>query len=263
MRTILMGVVNVTPDSFSDGGRYVEPGAALKRARELAAEGADIIDVGGESSRPGSLPVGLEEELSRTIPVVEAIARALPGQAVSIDTTKAHVARLALAAGAAVINDISALRFDPDMAEVAAASGARVVLMHLRGSPRDMQVAPTYRDVVGEIYDFLAQRVEYALSRGIPRARLIIDPGLGFGKSVAHNLEIIRGLRRFRELGCPLLAGPSRKNFLGALTGAPPGERDGVTAACVALLVAAGADMVRVHNVRLAREAALLAEALA
>jgi dihydropteroate synthase len=263
MRTILMGVVNVTPDSFSDGGRYVEPGAALKRARELAAEGADIIDVGGESSRPGSLPVGLEEELERTLPVVEAIARALPGQAVSIDTTKAHVARLALAAGAGVINDISALRFDPDMAEVAAASGARVVLMHLRGSPRDMQVAPTYRDVVGEIYDFLAQRVEYALSRGIPRERLIIDPGLGFGKSVAHNLEIIRGLRRFRELGCPLLVGPSRKNFLGALTGAPLGERDPVTAACVALLVAAGADMVRVHNVRLAREAALLAEALA
>lgn len=262
-RAILMGVVNVTPDSFSDGGRFMGAEAALEQARKLAAEGAGIIDVGGESTRPGSLPVSLEEELARAVPAVRAICRALPEAAVSIDTTKAEVARRAIEAGASIINDVSALRADPAMAAVAAETGARVVLMHMQGRPADMQRAPRYRDVVGEIYDFLAKRLEFATSCGIARERLIVDPGLGFGKTPEHNLEIVRRIGRFRELGCPVLVGPSRKSFLGALTGAGPGERDCVSAACVALLVAGGADIVRVHNVRLARQAALLAEAVA
>jgi dihydropteroate synthase len=257
-----MGVLNVTPDSFSDGGRFLEPGAALARARELAAQGADIIDVGGESTRPGSRPVALEEELRRTLPVVEALARELPGVRLSIDTSKAEVARRALAAGACVINDVTALRGDPEMASVAAASGAQVVLMHMRGTPADMQAAPRYRDVVSEVLEFLRERIEFAVRSGLERGTLVVDPGLGFGKTVAHNLALIRQVGRFRELGCPVLVGPSRKGFLGALTGAPAAERDCLSAACVALLVAGGADWVRVHDVARAREAALLAEAL-
>lgn len=262
-RTVLMGVLNVTPDSFSDGGRFMGVEAALIQAERLIAEGAAIIDIGGESTRPYSRPVSLEVELARTIPVVEAIVRRHPGLRLSIDTTKAEVARLALAAGAGIINDVSALRADPDMAEVVARSGAGVVLMHMQGSPADMQVAPAYGDVVGEIAAFLEGRVAFAKARGIPRERLMVDPGLGFGKTLEHNLAILRGLARFRELGCPVLVGPSRKGFLGAVCGAETHARDAATAACVALCVAGGADAVRVHDVRVAREAALLAEALA
>lgn len=258
-----MGVLNVTPDSFSDGGRFMEVPRAVAAAEAMVAGGADIIDVGGESTRPYSTPVSLEEELARTIPVVGELARVLSPAAISIDTTKAEVARQATSAGASIINDISALRADPDMARVAADSGAKVVLMHMQGTPADMQVAPSYRDVIGEIYGFLAERIDFATGAGISRERLIIDPGIGFGKSVAHNLAIIRQLRRFRELGCPVLVGPSRKSFLGAVCGAQLEARDCATAACVALLVLGGADIVRVHDVAKAREAVLLAEAVA
>ncbi len=262
-RTILMGILNVTPDSFSDGGHFIRPERALIRGEQLAAEGADIIDVGGESTRPFSAPVSLEEELERTIPVVAELARRLPGLRLSIDTTKAEVARQALSAGASIINDVSALRADPDMARVAAGTGAGVVLMHMRGRPAGMQVAPVYEDVVAEVFDFLAERIEFAVREGIPRERLMVDPGLGFGKTVAHNLALIAGVGRLKALGCPVLVGPSRKSFLGAVCGLErPAERDCATAACVALLVAAGADAVRIHNVARAREAALLAEAL-
>ncbi len=257
-----MGVLNVTPDSFSDGGRFMEVPRAVAAAEAMVAGGADIIDVGGESSRPYSAPVSLEEELARTIPVVRELARALSAT-ISIDTSKAEVARQAIRAGASIINDISGLRADPEMARVAADSGARVVLMHMQGTPADMQVAPAYHDAVAEIYGFLAERIKFAVAAGISRDRLIVDPGIGFGKSVAHNLAIIRGVGRFRQLGCPVLVGPSRKSFLGAVCGAELEARDCATAACVALLVLGGADAVRVHDVAKAREAALLAEAVA
>ncbi|MFH0810192.1 MAG: dihydropteroate synthase [Pseudomonadota bacterium] len=277
-RTAIMGVLNVTPDSFSDGGRFmdtgrrdtgrrdtgrVDVGRAVAHAERMVAEGADIIDVGGESTRPYSLPVSLDEELRRTIRVVTDLARGLPpGVEISVDTTKAEVARQALEAGARVINDVSALRSDPDMARVAAAVGARVVLVHMRGTPVDMQMAPVYHDVVAEVLSFLAERVDFATQAGIPRERLLIDPGIGFGKTLEHNLTLLRHVGRFKELGCPVLVGPSRKAFLEAACGARQGERDGATAACVALLVAAGVSVVRVHDVRRAGEAALLAEAI-
>jgi dihydropteroate synthase len=258
-----MGVLNVTPDSFSDGGRFVEPRLAVARGCQLAAEGADIIDVGGESTRPYSSAVSVGEEISRTVGVIAELARRLPGQMISIDTSKAEVARQAVAAGAAIINDVSALTADPEMVNVAAETGAHVVLMHMQGTPADMQVAPTYGDVVEEVLAYLSERVEFARAHGIGRDRLMVDPGIGFGKSAWHNLALIRNIGRFRELGCRVLVGPSRKGFLGAVCGSPVGERDCVSAACVALLVLGGADAVRVHDVRRAAEAALLAEAVA
>jgi dihydropteroate synthase len=244
----VMGVVNVTPDSFSDGGRLGSPADALELARRLVAEGADLLDVGGESSRPGSDPVPLEEEIRRVIPAVEAFAHGL-GVPVSVDTTKAEVARRALAAGASVINDITALGGDPDLARVVADSGAGVVLMHMRGVPKTMQADPRYDDVVAEVYEFLARRVEAAEAAGIPRERVAIDPGIGFGKTSEHNLDLLRNLGRFATLGCAVLVGTSRKGFLGTVTGRPVEQR--ATASVVASLFAAtrGADVVRVHDV--------------
>jgi dihydropteroate synthase len=244
----VMGVVNVTPDSFSDGGRLASTADALDHARQLAAEGADLLDVGGESSRPGSEPVPVVEELRRVIPAVEAIASemSLP---VSVDTTKAEVARLAIAEGAAVVNDITALTADPDLARVVADSGAGVVLMHMRGVPKTMQADLRYDDVVAEVYDYLARRVEAAEATGIPRERIAIDPGIGFGKTFEHNLVLLRNLGRFATLGCAVLVGTSRKGFLGAITGRPVGQR--ATASVVSSLAAAvrGANVVRVHDV--------------
>jgi dihydropteroate synthase len=244
----VMGIVNVTPDSFSDGGRLGGPEGAVAHARRLAAEGADLFDLGGESSRPGSEPVPVEEELRRVLPVVEALAAEAVGP-ISVDTTKAEVARRALAAGAAIINDITAMGGDPEMATVVAEAGAGVVLMHMQGVPRTMQDDPRYEDVVREVYDFLARRVEWAGSRGIPRERIAVDPGIGFGKTVAHNLEILRNLERFATLGCAVLIGTSRKGFLGTITGRGLANR--VTASAVSALAAcvAGARVVRVHDV--------------
>ncbi len=244
----VMAVLNLTPDSFSDGGRIASLDDAVNRAVELVALGADLLDLGGESSRPGAEPVPVDEELRRVIPTIEAVASrvAVP---VSVDTTKPEVARQALEAGAVIINDISALEADPAMRDVAAATGAGVVLMHMRGNPRTMQIDPRYDDVVGEICDYLARRIEWAEAGGIPRDRIAIDPGLGFGKTTAHNLEILRNLHRFASLGCVILVGTSRKGFLGKITGRDLSER--ATASAVSSLAAcvAGASVARVHDV--------------
>jgi dihydropteroate synthase len=244
----VMGIVNLTPDSFSDGGHFAGPGDALDHARRLAQAGANLLDLGGESSRPGSEPIPVQEELRRVLPVVEALA-AETGLPLSIDTTKAEVARRALAAGAAIVNDITALEADPEMARLVAETGAGVVLMHMRGVPKTMQHDPRYDDVVREVYDFLAMRIDRAEACGIPRERIAIDPGIGFGKTVEHNLEILRNLRRFDTLGCAILIGTSRKGFLGKITGRAVGER--ATASAVSSLAActAGARIVRVHDV--------------
>lgn len=251
----LMGILNVTPDSFSDGGRYLAGDALAARIAELLADGADIIDVGGESTRPGALPVSEDEELARVLPAVEAIRR-MSDIPISIDTTKAAVARRALAAGANIVNDISALEMDADMTAVLRESGARVVLMHMRGRPRDMQTAPHYDDVTAEINAYLARRIEALEAAGIPRSRMIVDPGLGFGKTTAHNLQILRELETFTRHGCPLLVGHSRKRFLGDLTDlADPQDRDPATALVSVWCASKGADILRVHNVAATRQA--------
>jgi dihydropteroate synthase len=253
-RPLIMGILNVTPDSFADHGRFFEFAGALAQARALVAAGADILDVGGESSRPFAEPVSLKEELRRVIPVIEAIVPEIMIP-ISIDTYKAPVARAALAAGVQIINDISALRFDPEMAPLAAASGAPVVLMHMQGTPRDMQLRPHYHDLMGEITAFFRERLEFATSQGIPRERLILDPGIGFGKNQEHNLEVLRRLGEFLELGCPLLVGASRKAFIGEITGLPAGpERDPATLAALLAAVQGGARIVRTHNVAFARQ---------
>lgn len=253
-RPLIMGILNVTPDSFADHGEYFEPAAALAQARALVAAGADILDIGGESTRPFAEPVPLEEELRRVIPVIETIAAEIPIP-ISIDTYKAEVARAALAAGAAIINDISALRFDPEMAKLVVAARAPVVLMHMQGSPRDMQLDPRYDDLMGEIAAFFWERLEFARGQGIAREQIVLDPGLGFGKTWKHNLEILRRLEAFLELGCPLLVGPSRKAFIGHLTGLPAGpERDVGTLAALLASVQHGARIIRTHNVAYARQ---------
>ena len=244
----VMGIVNVTPDSFSDGGRAATRDVAIAHALRLVDEGADLLDIGGESSRPGAEPVPEDEELRRVLPVVEALAPRVPVP-ISVDTTKAGVAVRALRAGASIVNDITALGGDPDLPRVVAESGAGVVLMHMAGTPRTMQDDPRYGDVVGDVRDFLAGRIAEVESLGIPRARVAIDPGIGFGKTLEHNLELLRNLDRFATLGCAVLIGTSRKGFLGALTGRPVAER--ATASVVSSLAAAtrGAHVVRVHDV--------------
>lgn len=259
---LIMGVINVTPDSFSDGGRFFDHRDAVNHARALVAGGADILDIGGESTRPYSEPVSLEEELRRVIPVIEAITAELPVP-ISIDTYKAEVARAALAAGASLINDISALRFDPDLALLAAQAGVPVVLMHMQGTPRDMQRHPHYDDLIGEIKAFFRERLAYAVSHGIPRDHVILDPGIGFGKTFQHNLEIINRLDAFLDLGCPLLIGPSRKAFIGHLLDLPNGEvRDVGTLAAIAISVLRGARIIRTHNASYARQFLTVMEAI-
>lgn len=248
-RTLVMGVLNVTPDSFSDGGRYVASGAAVRCARRMAAAGADILDIGGESTRPGSDPVSLEVELERVLPVI----RRLHGRVaapISVDTTKAAVARLAVEAGAWMINDVSGMTADPAMLDTAAELGAAVCLMHSGGPPRTMQIAPHYEDVVFEVRDWLAARAAAAIAAGIPHSRIVLDPGFGFGKTPAHNLTLVRRLREIAALGFPVLLGPSRKSTIGVvLGGLPPHERVEGTAAAVAIGIANGAAIVRVHDV--------------
>ncbi len=243
----VMGIVNATPDSFSDGGRYLSVSDAVEHGRRLIAEGASLLDIGGESSRPGSEPIGLDEELRRILPVVEGLVGA--GAFLSVDTTKAEVARRVIAAGAAIVNDITAMSSDPEMVRIVADSGAGVVLMHMQGIPRTMQDAPHYDDVVAEVYEFLARRVEWAGSAGIPPDRIAIDPGIGFGKSMTHNLLLLRNLGRFATLGCTLLVGTSRKGFLGKITGRPVAERATASAVSALLAAADGARVVRVHDV--------------
>ena len=257
----IMGIVNVTPDSFSDGGRWQAGGALAARIDQLLAEGADLIDVGGESTRPFAQPVGEVEELARVLPAVRAV-RSRSTVPLSVDTTKAAVARAALEAGADLINDISALRHDPAMVEVVRDSGCRVVVMHRLGTPGDMQLAPHYEDVVAEINRFLAGRIAWLEEQGVDRSRVIVDPGLGFGKTLTHNLDILRQVESFKQHGCPVLIGHSRKSFLGRLLDLEVGDRDPATAVVSALLAGRGVDILRVHDVRASRQAVLLAEAL-
>ncbi len=259
--TFIMGILNVTPDSFSDGGAFIQQSAALERARQMLGEGADWIDVGGESSRPGAEPVSAEEESARVLPVIKALAR--EGVTLSVDTTKASVARAALEAGASIINDISAFSMDREMAEVCANFKARVVLMHMRGAPQTMQSDTEYRDIVGEVYSYLEARLESAVRRGVDRENIILDPGLGFGKSAEGNLELIGNLSVFKKLGRPILLGASRKSFIGAVSGDDAGERLAGSLAVAAAAVLKGADVLRVHDVRETKQAVLMAEAIA
>jgi dihydropteroate synthase len=258
-RTFLMGVLNVTPDSFSDGGRYADAESAVRHGLRMVAEGADFIDVGGESSRPGAEPVPADEELRRVLPVITRL-RAETSVPISIDTTKPEVAGPALDAGAVIVNDITGLASGPALADVAARSGASMVLMHMKGTPKTMQEAPVYADVMGEIAASLERGVALARSRGVEQ--VIVDPGIGFGKLLAHNLEILRSLRALDRLGCPILVGPSRKSFLGQITGLEAGERLHATAGAVAVAAMQGAHIVRVHDVREMRQVAQVVDAV-
>jgi dihydropteroate synthase len=255
-----MGALNVTPDSFSDGGLFFGTEAAVRRGLEMLGEGADLIDVGGESTRPGAAPVPAAEELRRVLPVVEALAAA--GAVVSIDTAKAAVAAAALDAGAAVVNDVSALG-DPDMARLVARADAGVVLMHMQGTPRTMQDDPRYHDVLAEVAAFLSSRAEAALAAGIDRAAICLDPGIGFGKRLEHNLALLAGIPRLAALGYPVLVGASRKRFLADILGPiPPAERDHATTAAHVLAIAGGAALIRTHNVVAGLQTARVADAI-
>jgi dihydropteroate synthase len=248
VKTGIMGILNVTPDSFYDGGRYLDAQVAVDRAHQMVAEGADIIDIGGQSSRPGSDPVSEAEEADRVLPVVHAVAKSVSAM-ISVDTYRAAIARAALDTGAHLINDISALRFDPTLLGVVAEHRAPLILMHMQGMPRTMQDNPTYEALIDEVFSFLHERLEAAKAGGIATERLLIDPGIGFGKGARHNLELLRKLHHFHALGQPLVIGMSRKAFIGWVLGAQVDERLEGTAATVAAAIAHGADIVRVHDV--------------
>ncbi|MBI2618503.1 MAG: dihydropteroate synthase [Ignavibacteriales bacterium] len=258
-RSYVMGILNVTPDSFSDGGVYAKPEHAIERALAMADEGADFVDVGGESTRPGSMPVPPEMELERVIPVIRGIVRerSVP---VSIDTTKSVVADEALKAGATMVNDISGLTLDPGMMETVARHRSSVIIMHMKGTPKTMQADPSYRDVVGEVRSFLKRQAEAAVKAGI--SQVIVDPGIGFGKTLDHNLALLRNLGQLRTLGYPVLVGPSRKSFIGAVLDLPVDQRLEGTAAAVAACVLRGASIVRVHDVKEMKRVARMADAL-
>jgi dihydropteroate synthase len=255
----IMGVVNVTPDSFSDGGAFDDSAQAVDHGRRLAAEGASILDVGGESTRPGAQPVGAEEELRRVLPVLEGLAAA--GPRLSIDTSKAAVAEAALRAGATIVNDVTALRGDPAIAALLAEQECDVCLMHMLGEPRTMQRDPRYDDVVDDVKAFLSERLRFAVAEGIAAERIWLDPGIGFGKTMAHNLELLRRLHELVALGRPIVVGTSRKSFLGTLTGRGVHERVPATIATNVLAFAAGARVFRVHDVAEVRDALLVAAA--
>ncbi|MDX6698488.1 MAG: dihydropteroate synthase [Solirubrobacteraceae bacterium] len=254
-----MGVVNVTPDSFSDGGLFLDEDAAVAHGERLVAEGAEIVDVGGESTRPGAEPVSVAEEERRVVPVIERLAGVAPQ--VSIDTSKAAVATAALAAGATMVNDVTALRAEPELATVVARSGAECCLMHMLGEPRTMQDNPRYDDVVSDVKAFLEERIAFATGEGIAEDRLLVDPGIGFGKTLEHNLELLRRLGEIAALGRPVVIGTSRKSFLGRLTGAEVGDRLPGTIATNVLALERGASVFRVHDVAPVRAALTVAAA--
>ena len=261
-RVHVMGILNVTPDSFSDGGNLCSEKDLLSQAEKMVSEGADILDIGGESTRPYAEAVDQDEELQRVIPAISAIKKNF-STPISIDTAKAEVARQALSAGADIINDISAFQNDAEMIHVAVASGAPVIIMHMQGTPRTMQVNPSYDDVIGEIRDHLAERIQWAEEKGLPRKKIIVDPGIGFGKTVGHNLTIIKNLSAFSSLDCPILVGHSRKAFIGALLDIKdPSSRDDATSVLSALCVKSGVSILRVHDVGKTVQAVKLAEAL-
>ena len=260
-RPLIMGIVNVTADSFYDGGRYLDPERAIAHALELVRQGADLIDIGAESTRPGAMPVEESEELRRIIPVIAGVAGrvAVP---ISVDTMKARVAARALDAGAMIINDVSALRFDPDMAGVIARERAGIILMHMQGTPRTMQRLPRYRDVVSDVAEFLQERMQAAEDAGIAKSQIVLDPGIGFGKLLVHNLALINGLQAFVNLDRPVLVGVSRKAFIGQLADREVQSREWGTAAAVAIAVERGADIVRVHDVEMMTDVVTVAAAL-
>lgn len=260
-RTRIMGILNVTPDSFSDGGCYLDVDCAIDYAHQMVEDGADIIDIGGESSRPGALPVPTDEELARVLPVIEALANGTE-TLISIDTYKPTVARNALQAGAHIVNDITALG-DAEMASVVAEMDAGLILMHMKGVPRTMQRSPVYQDLISEVLTFLRQRVDKAQAEGVCPDRIMIDPGIGFGKTAEHNLEILRCLDAFRSLGKPILIGTSKKAFIGKILNLPnPDDRLEGTAATVAWAIAHGADIVRVHDVKAMCQVAQMTDAI-
>jgi dihydropteroate synthase len=260
-RTHVMGVLNVTPDSFSDGGHYFEATRAIAHGIEMERDGADMIDIGGESTRPYSEPITANEEMDRVIPVIAALSKEV-GAPISIDTCKARVAREALRAGASIINDISALRFDPEMASVAAEAKVPVILMHMKGTPGDMQKNPVYQDLIPEILDFLKEALDRCAAAGIERDLTVVDPGIGFGKTFDHNLQIIQGLSRFHALDRPVLLGPSNKAFIGHILNREPYERDTGSMAAIAAGVMNGAHIVRAHTVKKAVETVRIIDAV-
>jgi dihydropteroate synthase len=260
-RIKVMGVVNVTPDSFSDGGRFLDSGRAVEHGRRLVAEGANLLDVGGESTRPGAEAVSEEEELRRIAPVVEGLV-GTGGAMVSIDTSKRVVAEAALDLGAGMVNDVTALRADPELGGLCGGRGCRVVLMHMLGTPRTMQEHPSYEDMVDDVKAFLAERIEFSLACGIEEERIWVDPGIGFGKTLGHNLELLRRLDELRALGRPICVGTSRKSFIGKITGREVTDRLGGTIASNVLALMRGAEVFRVHDVRAVREALQVAEAI-
>ena len=260
-RTHIMGVLNVTPDSFSDGGRYFHSEKAIEHGLAMAKDGADIIDVGGESTRPYSEKISVNEELDRVIPVIQALSRELKIP-ISIDTYKSEVARQALGAGASMINDISALSFDPLMVSIASKAQVPVILMHIKGTPIDMQENPTYEHLIPEILTFLRNAIDSAVKQGIRKDMIIVDPGIGFGKTFDHNLEIIREFHQFRMLERPVLLGTSRKAFIGHILGKEVHERDTGTMATIAAGVMNGADMIRAHNIKMAMETVKMIQAI-
>jgi dihydropteroate synthase len=254
-RPLLMGIVNVTPDSFSDGGKFLDHSAAVAHAIQLLADGADIVDIGGESTRPYSTPVTAQEELARVLPVIEALRRLRPEAILSVDTSKALVAEAALAAGAEIVNDITGLAGDPRMGEVARTSGAGVCAMHMQGNPQTMQDRPAYSDVVAEIHAYLRERRDVLIAGGLQRERICLDPGIGFGKTHDHNITLMANCWRFHELGCPLLVGHSRKGFLGHVIGDKEADRTAATIGGALALARQGVQIIRVHDVRPLREA--------
>lgn len=260
-RTHIMGILNVTPDSFSDGGKFFEPRKAIECGVEMAEEGADIIDIGAESTRPGAESVSAEEELNRLIPVLEGLLNKVDVP-ISVDTYKSSIAETALKAGAHLINDISGLRFDSMMKKVVAKFQVPVVIMHIKGEPRNMQQNPYYEDLIGEIYGYLAESIHIAEEAGIKRNDIIVDPGIGFGKRLQDNYEIIRRLSEFQGLGCPILIGPSRKSFIGTVLDLPPDQRLEGTLAAVAIGIQNGAHIVRVHDVKEVSRAGRIADLL-
>ncbi len=259
---LIMGILNVTPDSFSNGGKYDEIDSAIARAGEIIDEGADIIDVGGESARPGSAPVALQDELERVIPIIKKI-RDISDIPISIDTTKAKVARQAIDAGAGIINDISALKFDPDMIDVVSESHSPVILMHMLGEPKTMQHDPFYKNCINEIMQFFSERMHYCLNRGISKHQIILDPGIGFGKRLTDNLALINRIGEFKTFGCPVMIGASRKSFISMISGVDKHPESRIGGSIVAALrsIANGADIIRVHDVAETIEAIKISEA--